>query len=305
MLVSVLIATHDREAPLRRCLESVLEQDTAGMKLEIIVFDDASQIPAEPSVRRSLPDPRIRWLRSETNVGVVGARNALLAGAKGDALVFLDDDAHLADPNCLQTVARSFREHPRAGLLAGKVLDHREGRDRVLVPFPKRSLRRDPHLLERPSSVGYFLGGLHAVRRETANAVGGYEPSLVFGEEEMDLAYRVVQAGWEIRYVPEFAAHHRPPPDVRAALRAGQSRLFYAARNRFYLAHTYLPVGRRAVYLMVWMTVLGLRSLREGGPRDFVRGLREGLRARKKWPRRTLDGRALTYLRANHGRVWY
>lgn len=303
MLVSVLVATRDRPEPLRRCLESVMSQDVAGLELEVLIFDDASTVPARAAAA-AVDDVRVRWLRSEENLGVVGARNALMREGRGDKLLFLDDDAYLAHPGCLREMVGAFSASPRAGILAGKIFDHRDGRERLLVPFPRRALVRDPSLAVRPRPAGYFLGGLHALRREVVREIGGYAPQLVFGEEELDLAYRVVQAGWEIRYVPELLAHHVPPP--AAGDWAGRrSRLYFSARNRLYLAHTYLPTSRRAVYLGVWMSVLAARALREGRTGDFLAGLRDGWKARRSWTRRTLGREALAYLRANHGRVWY
>jgi len=88
-LVSVVIPTCNRAALLTRAIQSVRQQ-TYG-NLEIIVVDDASTDDIQKIVG-SFADPRICYIRHDTNRGGSAARNTGIRAANGNFVAFLDDD---------------------------------------------------------------------------------------------------------------------------------------------------------------------------------------------------------------------
>src|SRR5437867_1455815 len=111
-LISVLVATRDRTAPLLRCLESVVRQDHP--RFEVLVLDDCSTALDVPSwLAGRVADPRVRSFRSDEHLGVAGARNALIHKSRGEILVMLDDDAWFDDVACLARIARHFQDDRR------------------------------------------------------------------------------------------------------------------------------------------------------------------------------------------------
>jgi GT2 family glycosyltransferase len=76
------------------------------------------------------------------------------------------------------------------------------------------------------------LGAALALRREAFEAVGGFDPAFFLYGEEVDLCYRLWQAGWEVHYAPSATIMHvggsgtaaRPELEVR---RVESARLFY------------------------------------------------------------------------------
>ena len=87
--VSVVIPTHNRASFLRAAIQSVLNQ--TFQDFEIIVVDDASE-DETPEVIRSFTEPRIQYVRHETNKGQGVTRNNGLSRASGEYVAFLDDD---------------------------------------------------------------------------------------------------------------------------------------------------------------------------------------------------------------------
>lgn len=85
-LVSVIIASKDRQQLLQRAIESVLGQSIND--LEIVVVDDGSKVP----VRYSGSDPRVRVIRNENSQGISAARNTGFRAARGEYFSMLDDD---------------------------------------------------------------------------------------------------------------------------------------------------------------------------------------------------------------------
>lgn len=88
-LVSAIIPTHNRAEMLARAIRSV--QSQTYPHLEIIVVDDASQDNTR-EVAESFSDPRIRYIRHDTNRGGSAARNTGIRVATGEFIAFLDDD---------------------------------------------------------------------------------------------------------------------------------------------------------------------------------------------------------------------
>jgi len=87
--VSVIIPTYNRAYVLYYALKSVLNQ--TFQDFEIFVIDDAST-DSTPELIESLNDPRIHYIRFETNKKSAAARNAGMRAARGEYIAFLDSD---------------------------------------------------------------------------------------------------------------------------------------------------------------------------------------------------------------------
>ncbi len=305
MKVSVLICSRNRLQVLRRCLESVLNQDY--LDLEIVVLDDASdQVDLCPALMTHFNDARLRCLRSDMQLGVAGARNRLIAEATGDILCFIDDDAYFDNPTAIARFVDVFCSDQKIGIVACKVLDHRSGYEDLLVPFPKHWRSRMPGITEQAQYVSYYLGGCHAIRREVIECCGVYAEDLMFGEEELDLSYRVINAGYYVYYEPAIVVHHHPQASVIAANGKGHSKeLYYHVRNRLYLAYRYLPIKYIPSYLIIWLIRYFIDSVRGNALGAFFAGLRDGILQLRKYRRDPISTKAQTYLRQHYGRLWY
>jgi glycosyltransferase involved in cell wall biosynthesis len=87
--VSVIVPTHNRVHLIERAVRSALNQTLSD--LEVLVIDDAST-DGTGEVIRGIGDPRVKYLRHDTNRGVSAARNTALGIAAGRFIAFLDDD---------------------------------------------------------------------------------------------------------------------------------------------------------------------------------------------------------------------
>lgn len=88
-LVSVIIPTYNRSTLLARAIRSVQRQTYPH--LEILVVDDAS-IDNTPEVVKNFDDPRIHYIRHNSNRGGSASRNTGIRAATGEYIAFLDDD---------------------------------------------------------------------------------------------------------------------------------------------------------------------------------------------------------------------
>ncbi|WP_405644839.1 CDP-glycerol glycerophosphotransferase family protein [Streptomyces sp. NBC_00019] len=105
---SVIVPAYKVQAYLHECLDSVLSQSCTD--LELIAVDDCSPDACGAIVDEfAARDPRVRPVHLAENRGPGGARNAGLAAATGDYLVFLDGDDTLT-PDALRAIADRLKE---------------------------------------------------------------------------------------------------------------------------------------------------------------------------------------------------
>ena len=88
-LISVVIPTYNRKKQLPECIRSVLAQTYRN--IEVLVVDDASTDGTE-ELFHEIEDPRLHYLRYETNRGACYARNYGAKRAKGELIAFQDSD---------------------------------------------------------------------------------------------------------------------------------------------------------------------------------------------------------------------
>ncbi|HSS18902.1 MAG TPA: glycosyltransferase family 2 protein [Pyrinomonadaceae bacterium] len=113
--VSIIIPTHSRPQQLPRAVESAR---AAGVNVEIIVVDDASQ-DETAAVCRELSG--IKYIRLERNQGVAGARNVGILASSSEFIAFLDDD-DLRLPGSLDLQTNKLAAMPEAGFVCGAML---------------------------------------------------------------------------------------------------------------------------------------------------------------------------------------
>lgn len=186
--VSVVIPAFQAAGTIERALKSVLGQ-TAPPR-EVLVVDDGSTDDTVDRAR-SLGDPRIRVIRLPTNSGAAAARNAGCAEAVGEWIAFLDAD----DAWHPEKLARQLAviDAPDVVLVGCDCLLHQPSGQSTrfydAVP-PADGLDAWRVLLSR----NFLPTPTVLVRRASLVTVGGFDPSLVVGED-LDLWIRVAEQG--------------------------------------------------------------------------------------------------------------
>jgi len=213
-LITVAICTHNRSAFLKKAVGSVLRQMTDDMELLIIdnaSTDDTPTVAAQLAAR----DSRVKTVR-EAEVGLSAARNAALRKARGQFVLYLDDDA-TAGPDWLATYQRFLSAPPskKVAVVGGAVLPEFE------IPPPKWAVEKPGFDRADPPKClpyrGSLYGGNIAYRRETALAVGMFDTRLGrkgngrMSREESDLNIRLQDAGHEMWWLPGAAILHFVP----------------------------------------------------------------------------------------------
>jgi GT2 family glycosyltransferase len=256
----VVLTTGTRPQELELALDSLLAQ--REVELDVVVVGNGW----EPE---GLPDG-VRGIGLAVDQGATTGRNAGVPHTDGELLFFLDDDASLAEPDALARVASRFESDPRLGLLQLRV-DPRDGGSppRDWVP---RLRAGDP---QRSGEVAAVWEGAVAMPRRLFDEVGGWPGPFRIVHEGIDLAWRVMDAGYRVEYTGDTAVRHPVPPPVPA--RHTYS-LYLGVRNRVWLARRHLPIVLGLAYVSSFALRALLRVRSAGDLRAVAKALRDGVR---------------------------
>ena len=198
---SVVIPTRNRRAFLAETIATVLDQTCAVW--ELIVVDDASTDDT-PAFLRSLRDPRIRTRRRASQGGRSAACNDGLGDARGEFVMFLDDD-DLLRRETLDRMIDGLRAEPIAHMVLAACRVFHEDGDSVKVYRPATPLTRViwPELL-----FGWWSNsGQNMYRTDTVRQIGGFDPSLrSVMDRKLNLA---VALRTPVRVLPFVAMEYR------------------------------------------------------------------------------------------------
>ena len=200
MELTIIVPAYNCIPALRQCLAALQAQAENGM--EIIVVDDAST-DATPAVAA---ETGVKVIQAPCNGGPGMARNLGAAVARGDILLFVDSDVVIG-PGALQRVLETFRRHTSIAALFGSY-DNKPAAKGLVSTF--RNLLHHFTHQTGDTDAATFWAGLGAVKRRVFLEIGGfdakrfYRPSI----EDIELGYRLKQAGHSILLDPQLQAKH-------------------------------------------------------------------------------------------------
>jgi N-acetylglucosaminyl-diphospho-decaprenol L-rhamnosyltransferase len=281
--VSAVIATWNR----REAVEIVLDRLAELPVDEVLVVDNGSEDGTAELVRSR--GGNVRLLEQGANLGLAG-RNRAVREASGELLLMLDDDAYPL-PGAIETLAERFARDPQLAVAGGFV------RDVDLAGCVVRSIEigtfdwwlragRTGQVPPEGIPAFFFPEGASMLRRSAFLEVGGYFEPYFHLVEGIDLATRLLAAGWDVRYVPEAQFDHMKAQTARSSDRA----LYLRIRNNLWYLWLHFPAsvafGRSVGYLLYDLIDASYqrhpgawaRAIRDAWTkRDLVRGERRPL----------------------------
>lgn len=253
--VTVVIPVRDRPAQLDRLLHALSD-------LACVVVDDAS---VDAGATKEITESHeARFVPLARNGGPARARNAGLAEVHTPLVAFVDSDC-VPGPGWLDPLLGHF-DDPLVAAVAPRVIPAattvppndalhnyeavRSSLDRGTVEGPVR----------RGTAIPYVPSAAVLVRVAVASGPDVFDPSLPAGED-VDLVWRLADAGWDVRYVPTSTVAHEGPDNLREFL---SRRAFYgtsAAPLSRRHPGALSPVDVSAWSLAVWLLALRRRPV--------------------------------------------
>ena len=262
VLTSIVIPVHNRAGLTRQCIDAILSAPPSAAH-ELVVVDDASS-DATADVLAAYGD-RVRVLTRERNAGFATACNEGAAAARGELLVFLNNDT-IPHPGWLDALVREAERHPGTAAIGSKLLfpdgsvQHagvvicQDGNPRhIYAGFPG-----DHPAVNRARSFQAVTAACMLVRRDAFEAAGGFDPAFLNCLEDTDLCLRLGELGHEVRYCPDSVLYHlesvsrgRRGANIERNARLFRERWGERARRDdldYYVADDLLRVGYRDAY---------------------------------------------------------
>jgi len=274
--LSVVILNWNARDYLVAALRSILDQKWRA-DVEVIVVDNNSNIDDSVAVvRRDFP--QVQLIANPTNEGFARGNNRGLQAARGRFLLFLNPDT-LVHEGALDTLVDWMEKHPRAGVCGPKLLNLDGTLQTSCRSFPSfgtglfrstflgRLFPNNPwtrsYLMldfqhDREASVDWLSGAALVARREALDEVGSWDEDFFMYCEDVDLCYRMKEAGWDRVYVPQAVVTHHIGISSNW-IQGTTIRRHHAAMLRYYVKHHGKGAG---VFLVPFAAMgIGLRAL--------------------------------------------
>jgi len=189
---SIVIPTYERPDDLRICLNSLSKDIQQGYQsYEIIVTDDSKSDESRKMVDKEFRD--VSWGKGKQN-GPAGNRNAGVERAKGEWIVFLDDDC-IAQEGYLNAYAKTIRANPDVLVFEGRI-------------FADRPRRTWAEGCPENEHGGMLWTSNLCVNRKLFMEMGGLDERFQIAYEDVDFALRLKQNGIQSIFVSDAAVCH-------------------------------------------------------------------------------------------------
>jgi GT2 family glycosyltransferase len=189
---SVVVPSYERPADLKICLESLSYQNQAGApSYEIIVSDDSNSDSSRILIEKEFP--HVYWGEGK-KIGPAGNRNAGVGRARGEWIVFLDDDC-IAQKGYLAAYATAIAESPDVLVFEGRVFADR----------PRKTWNEG---CPENEHGGMLWTSNLCVNRKLYNEMGGLDERFKIAYEDVDFATRLRKQKIETKFVPNASVCH-------------------------------------------------------------------------------------------------
>ncbi len=273
MDLSVIIVSYNVSSFLDQTL-ATLSEAVNGLSTEVYVVDNDSHDDSVAMVRRKYP--WVKLIESGSNLGFARGNNLALEKSQGRYVLLLNPDTVLRT-DTLTTMIDFLDTHPEAGAAGCKVLNP-DGSLQLACrrgfPSPGMALYKmiglsglfpksrtfgaynltylDPEVV---SEVDALSGSFMMLRKEALDQAGFLDGDFFMYGEDLDLCYRIKQAGWKIYYVPNTEIIHFKGESAKTVPTRKSVRDFYTAMHIFVGKH-YRKGSKK--YMPQWLVIAGI-----------------------------------------------
>ncbi len=244
MKLSVIILNYNVRYFLEQCIRSV-KKSIKGLDAEIIVVDNNSPDDSCEMVKSIFPE--ITLIENSENVGFSKANNQAVKIAKGEYVCILNPDTVVAEDTFLKAL-HYCKDIEDLGALGTYLMD---GTGNFLpeskrnLPTPKVSLLKllgngksyyaQSIQSEGQGEIAVLVGAFMMIKRKVYEQVGGFDEDYFMYGEDIDLSYKLTQAGYKNYYLgTSTVLHYKGESTSKDAAYLNR---FYGAMDIFYKKH--------------------------------------------------------------------
>ncbi len=199
--VSIVVASYNGDPTLKACLDSL--QRLNYPDYEVILVDDGS---TDTTPQIAAANPGVRSFRHKENYGLSVARNTGIAAATGEIVAFTDSDCR-ADEDWLHYLVADLLNSDFAGIGGPNLLPPEDSRVAAAV---MASPGGPAHVMLSDRQAEHIPGCNLAFYKWALDEIGGFDPIFARAGDDVDVCWRLQQAGHKIGFSPSaFVWHYR------------------------------------------------------------------------------------------------
>jgi GT2 family glycosyltransferase len=212
-LVSVIIVTRNRKKEFLLSLNSILA--STYKPIEVIVIDNKSDFDIAKIFPQSIKK-KITLIKSDKNLGAAGGRNLGATYAKGEYLLFFDDDV-IADKKMVEELTTVLREKKNAVITSPKIYDLKKRKTIQAVGHWVNMItgriggwgvyEKDTGQYENILKVP-MAGGVLLIKKSFFKKAHGFDEVFFIPYEDSDLTYQATRKGYDVLFVPKAICFH-------------------------------------------------------------------------------------------------
>jgi GT2 family glycosyltransferase len=210
---SIIVPVFNRAGLTRQCVDILLAEPPTEAEREVIVVDDAST-DSTPELLAAYGDA-VRAIRHEENTGFSTSCNDGATAARGEYLVFLNNDTMPLE-GWLEALTRYADDHQEAAVVGCKLLFPDDTVQHAGVAITEDNNPRhiyagfpaDHPAVNKSRRFPIVTAGCALFRRGPFEEAKGFDDSYVNGFEDVDLCLRIGELGYEVHYCHEAVLYH-------------------------------------------------------------------------------------------------
>lgn len=212
--VSIIILNLNGKHIIHHCLDSLRKVNYPKDKTEIIVVDNGSKDGSADFVKSNYPE--VILLKNNENLGFSAPNNAAAKKAKGEYLVFVNNDMRV-EKNWLSRLVEGITTKEGAATCSSKILswdgntiDHGGSDSDVFMNARLDGYRKESksNSFNQFKEILFPSGGSMIVEKELFLEVGGFDDDFFAFYEDVDLGIRLKILGYKSYFVPDSVAYH-------------------------------------------------------------------------------------------------
>jgi GT2 family glycosyltransferase len=217
-LVSIIIPNKDQVAMLSRCIESLAKSSYANY--EVVIVENGSQLPETHAYYRELAkQPHIRIVEWTRPFNYASVNNFAAAQAKGELLLFLNNDTEAINPDWLEAMVK-LAVQPGVGAVGAKLYYADDTIQHAGIVIGMGGVAGHSHLFYPRQAQGYMqrlritqnvaavTAACLLMPRKVFEQVGGFDEGFVLAFNDVDLCLAVLKAGHRIVWTPDAELYH-------------------------------------------------------------------------------------------------
>lgn len=217
-LVSVIIPNKDQVALLSRCVDSLAKSSYANY--ELVIVENGSQLPETHAYYRELQkQPHARVVEWAKPFNYAAVNNFAAAQARGDLLLFLNNDTEAINPDWLEAMVTQAVQ-PGVGAVGAKLYYADDTIQHAGIVVGMGGVAGHSHLFYPRQAAGYMqrlritqnvaavTGACLLMPRTVFAEVGGFDEGFVLAFNDVDLCLAVLKAGYRVVWTPDAELYH-------------------------------------------------------------------------------------------------